>query len=139
MTHVNILMVGRIVSETQTDRQLKFIIDTRIPVATLPDSSPPLALRGGSAYGPEWVMPRIFMMLLYFYGVFSLMPHIHDDAEFLYTHIIVIPQNFSLYTGYNCGCPSSSQLLKFENGCKVSLDFISKNFWILFLRFYLGP
>ena len=27
MTHVNILMVGRIVSETQTDRQLKFIID----------------------------------------------------------------------------------------------------------------
>ena len=26
MTHVNILMVGRIVSETQTDRQLKFII-----------------------------------------------------------------------------------------------------------------
>ena len=27
MTHVNILMVGCIVSETQTDRQLKFIID----------------------------------------------------------------------------------------------------------------
>ena len=27
-------------------------IYTRIPVATLPDSSPPLALRGGSAYGP---------------------------------------------------------------------------------------
>ena len=27
MTHVNILMIGRIVSETQTDRQLKFIID----------------------------------------------------------------------------------------------------------------
>ena len=25
---------------------------TRIPVATLPDSSPPLALQGGSAYGP---------------------------------------------------------------------------------------
>ena len=59
MTHVNILMVGRIVSETQTDRQLKFIIDiyiykyTTIPLATLPDSSPPLALRGGSAYGPN--------------------------------------------------------------------------------------
>ena len=30
MTHVNILMVGRIVSETQTDRQLKFIIDIYI-------------------------------------------------------------------------------------------------------------
>ena len=27
-------------------------IYTRIPVATLPDSSPPLALRGGSAYSP---------------------------------------------------------------------------------------
>ena len=27
-------------------------IYTGIPVATLPDSSPPLALRGGSAYGP---------------------------------------------------------------------------------------
>ena len=30
MTHVNILMVGRIISETQTDRQLKFIIDIYI-------------------------------------------------------------------------------------------------------------
>ena len=32
-----------------------FYIYTKIPVATLPDSSPSLALRGGSAYGPyEW-------------------------------------------------------------------------------------
>ena len=34
MTHVNILMVGRIVSETQTDRQLKFIIDIYIHTHT---------------------------------------------------------------------------------------------------------
>ena len=32
MTHVNILMVRRIVSETQTDRQLKFIIDKYINI-----------------------------------------------------------------------------------------------------------
>ena len=31
MTHVNILMVECIVSETQTDRQLKFIIDMYLP------------------------------------------------------------------------------------------------------------
>ena len=30
MTHINILMLGHIVSETQTDRQLKFIIDIYI-------------------------------------------------------------------------------------------------------------
>ena len=88
---------------------------------------------------PWWVMPRKFMMSLYFCGVFSHMPNIHDDAEFLYSHIIVIPRDFSLYTGYNCRCPSSSQLLNFENGCKVSLDFISQNFWFMLLRFYLGP
>ena len=62
MTHVNFLFHRLLVSETHTDRQVKFVIDiyiymyiyiyTRIPVATLPDSSPPLALRGGSAYGP---------------------------------------------------------------------------------------
>ena len=52
MTHVNFLFHRLLVSETQTDRQTdrqdKFVIDiyiyiyTRIPVATLPDSSPPL-------------------------------------------------------------------------------------------------
>ena len=55
----------------------------------------------------------------------SIYPHIHDDAEILYKHLIVIQRDFSLYTGYNCRCPSSSQSLNFENRCKVSLDFIS--------------
>ena len=45
MTHVNFLFHRLLVSETQTDRQDKFVIDiyiyihTRMPVATLPDSN----------------------------------------------------------------------------------------------------
>ena len=69
------------------------------------------------------------------YKVFSCKPHIHDNAEFLYTHKIVIPRDSSLYPGHNCRYPNSSQVLNFENGCKVSLDFISHFFLILFLRF----
>ena len=74
-------------------------IYTRIPVATLPDYSPPLTLQ----------------------DVFSY-PHIHDDSIFLYTHLILVPLDFSLYAGYNLGCPRSSRLLNFENGYKAKIQ-----------------
>ena len=49
MTHINILILRHLVKILHTDRQRKFII-LEFTVAMLPNSSPPLALRGGSAY-----------------------------------------------------------------------------------------